>query len=76
MKKGPYKMKYTNGKKADVSAFPFKDSPVKFTPELEDTWAANRLEKGEVKVDKGHTHTEEYIISEGGQTSSSSLDTV
>ena len=30
MKKGPYKMKYTNGKKADVSAFPFKESPVKF----------------------------------------------
>jgi hypothetical protein len=35
-----YKMKYTNGKKADTSAFPFKveqskavsDSPAKFTP--------------------------------------------
>ena len=25
----PYKMKYTNGKKADATAFPFKPSPGK-----------------------------------------------
>jgi len=25
----PYKMKYTNGKKADTTAFPFKEAPLK-----------------------------------------------
>ena len=32
MAKTPYKMKYTNGKKADITAFPFKAeaSPAKF----------------------------------------------
>ena len=25
----PYKMKYTNGKKTDTTAFPFKEAPLK-----------------------------------------------
>ena len=29
MAKAPYKMKYTNGKKADTAAFPFKEAPLK-----------------------------------------------
>ena len=35
MAKTPFKMKYTNGKKADTTAFPFKAeaSPVKFAAE-------------------------------------------
>ena len=70
-------MKYTNGKKADASAFPFKESPAKmWSPELDAQFAEGKLARGEVKVDKGHTHTQEYIVSEGGETSSSSLDTV
>ena len=34
MARTPYKMKYTNGKKADTSAFPFKESPAKFLGSL------------------------------------------
>ena len=50
-----YKMKYTNGKKADISAFPFKgpqggvaaieDSPAKFTGDTFKGW--NTEEAGE-----------------------------
>ena len=29
MAKTPYKMKYTDGKKADTTAFPFKSAPLK-----------------------------------------------
>ena len=70
-------MKYTNGKKADTSAFPFKESPTKmWGQDVQDRFAAGKLSRGEVKIDKGHTHTQEYIVSEGGETSSNSLDTV
>ena len=40
----PYKMKYTNGKKADATAFPFKPSPGKqlvpsaMSPQMQETF--------------------------------------
>ena len=58
---GPFKMKYTDGKKADSTAFPFKKAPLKQTakapepPEQDNTKniiAAKIDEKVEEKVNK------------------------
>jgi len=58
---GPFKMKYTNGKKADATAFPFKKAPLKQmakapTPPEQDgansIIAAKIDEKVEEKVNK------------------------
>ena len=75
MKKGPYKMKYTNGKKADTSAFPFKESPAKMMPGLGMMTGSGREMP---TTDKGHTHTQDYIVKQAveGQTSSNSLDAI
>ena len=78
MKKGPYKMKYTNGKKADASAFPFKASPAKVQmyegrPLMPGVGMGREIDMP--TTDKGHTHTQDFIV-DGGETSSSSLDTV
>ena len=74
MKKGPYKMKYTNGKKADTSAFPFKESPAKMMPGLGMLGSGIEMPA----TDKGHTHTQGQIVKKAieGETSSNSLDTV
>ena len=76
MKKGPYKMKYTNGKKADTSAFPFKKSPAKMMPGFGMIGSGREIDMP--TTDKGHTHTQDYIVKQAveGQTSSNSLDTV
>ena len=59
MAKAPYKMKYTNGKKADPSAFPFANQVENTMPEagggaddVKDMIAAKVDEKVEEKVDK------------------------
>ena len=75
MKKGPFKLKYKN------SAFPFKASPAKlqglgiYSTEFGDALAKGRLERGEVKEDRGHTHTSDYIIDpeQGGGSSGGGL---
>ena len=62
MKKGPFKLKYKN------SAFPFNESSRRlqglgiYSAEFGDALAKSRLEKGQVKMDRGHTHTSDYII--------------
>tara|TARA_R110002096_G_scaffold178251_1_gene355177 strand:+ start:135 stop:347 length:213 start_codon:yes stop_codon:yes gene_type:complete len=66
MKKGPFKMEYTNGKTADANAFPFKESPVKFMnipQEVTAAWDKGELEKKEVEEDRTHTlqHKAGYI---------------
>ena len=65
MKKGPYKMKYTNGKKADASAFPFKASPTKMMPGLGMIGGARS--PGETKIRNDHRHTQDFIAEEGEQ---------
>ena len=83
-------MKYTNGKKADASAFPFKASPTKMMPGLGMIGGARS--PGETKIRNDHRHTQDFIAEEGeqneitsiwgreikrqGQTSSDSLNTV
>ena len=69
MKKGPYKMKYTNGKKADTSAFPFKESPAKFvgSTSLDPAMFAKGPGETPVAGSKGsnvqaHTHTQDFIV--------------
>tara|TARA_R110000824_G_scaffold170264_2_gene347591 strand:- start:1150 stop:1356 length:207 start_codon:yes stop_codon:yes gene_type:complete len=57
MGKIPYKMKYTNGKKADPSAFPFANQventiPTGGTDGMKDMIAAKIDEKVEEKVNK------------------------
>ena len=57
MAKAPYKMKYTNGKKADPSAFPFANQventiPTGGTDGMKDMIAAKIDEKVEEKVNK------------------------
>ena len=77
MKKGPFKLKYTNGKTADPSAFPFNESSRRlqglgiYSAEFGDALAKSRLEKGQVKMDRGHTHTSDYIVDpeQGDETS-------
>ena len=74
-------MKYTNGKKADASAFPFKESPAKFYTTVAEAQADYRENphKAPLSGSSGggqiHTHPQGAIINEG-QTSSNSLDTV
>jgi hypothetical protein len=57
MAKAPYKMKYTNGKKADPSAFPFANQventmSKEGAGDVKDMIAAKIDEKVEEKVDK------------------------
>ena len=66
MKKGPYKMKYTNGKKADASAFPFKESPVKFAAGGLGMIGQART-PGNTKIRNDHRHTQDFIAEEGEQ---------
>ena len=81
MKKGPYKMKYTNGKKADASAFPFSTdmpgmsfSTGEFNKRMQENPSKAPL-AGSSGGGNAHTHPQEAIINVG-QTSSNSLDTV
>jgi len=72
-------MKYTNGKKADASTFPFKEPPLKqkFGEDGYTMPGLGMLETmsgiGTPTTDKSHTHTQEYIVDEEGETSSNSL---
>ena len=68
MKKSAYKMKYTNGKKADTTTFPFKESPTKFyfaTKEMQDSWTqaqgAQKLSRGEVPISYDHRHGSNWV---------------
>ena len=79
-------MKYTNGKKADVSAFPFKESPAKLKFGEQGYMAPglgmiNMPGSEKPATDTSHTHMQGHIvkkaIEEGeGSTSSDSLNTV
>ena len=74
-------MKYTNGKKADTSAFPFKESPTKFYDDRMMPGMGMMPSPEMPTTDRSHTHTQSYIvrkaIEEGeGSTSSDSLNTV
>jgi len=70
MKNGPYKMKYTNGKTADPSAFPFKESPAKLVGAI--MFGGGTADPSKIKVKKDHRHTSDYIVDEsneeGGET--------
>ena len=74
-------MKYTNGKKADTSAFPFKESPAKmyFSSDVARKAMQENPHQAPAAGSSGggpmHTHPQEAIINEG-QTSSDSLNTV
>ena len=71
----PYKMKYTNGKKADTSAFPFKESPAKMYFSSDEAAADMKANPHKAPKDYTHTHPQEAIVNVG-QTSSDSLNTI
>tara|TARA_R110000737_G_C14320390_1_gene439564 strand:- start:155 stop:358 length:204 start_codon:yes stop_codon:yes gene_type:complete len=62
----PYKMKYTNGKKADAAAFPFKPSPGKQMAAPEATSDPKMQEAMQKKISEVVTKKVDEAV--GGET--------